>query len=102
MTLIDRASWLTSFFISATVYYTLSKLFPPTSTYVDYTVESIDEHLSETDHQLSPYPGIGGGAGAGGRGGGMGGVAPWESSSKEDNKYSPAQSPTATLPKYGA
>lgn len=38
-----RASWLTSFFISAIVYYVLTRIFPPTSTFVDHTVESLDE-----------------------------------------------------------
>lgn len=39
----DKASWLTSFFIAAGVYFMLASLFPATNTYVDTTVESLDE-----------------------------------------------------------
>lgn len=45
-----RASWLTSFFISFGLYVLISKVFPPTSTLVDKTVESLDEDAG--------YPGI--------------------------------------------
>lgn len=41
----DRASWLTSFFITATIYLILSKISPPYSTLVDTTVESLDDEL---------------------------------------------------------
>jgi NCS1 family nucleobase:cation symporter-1 len=43
----DKASWLTSTFISAGVYFVLSKISPPTSTYVDHTVESLDEEAHD-------------------------------------------------------
>lgn len=36
-----------------TIYYTLSKVFPPTSTLVDRTVESLDDHQHQQDHELS-------------------------------------------------
>jgi len=47
---IDKASWLTSFFICAAVYLALSKISPPTSTFVDRTVESLDDELHSGDH----------------------------------------------------
>ena len=46
----DKASWLTSFFICAAVYLALSKISPPTSTFVDRTVESLDDELHSGDH----------------------------------------------------
>jgi len=45
----DKASWLTSFFICAAVYLALSKISPPTSTFVDRTVESLDDELHSAD-----------------------------------------------------
>ena len=45
----DKASWLTSFFICAAVYLALSKISPPTSTFVDRTVESLDDELHSGD-----------------------------------------------------
>lgn len=45
-----KASWLTSFFIAGTLYTTLSLIFPPTDTFVDTFVESLDEDTG--------YPGI--------------------------------------------
>jgi hypothetical protein len=53
----DKASWLTSFFITAIVYFTLSKISPPTSTFVDRTVESLDEELTSHDqgHELNAW-----------------------------------------------
>ncbi|KAL7420893.1 hypothetical protein Q5752_004847 [Cryptotrichosporon argae] len=38
-----KGSWFTSFFIAAGVYLALSTAFPPTSTLVDHTVESMDD-----------------------------------------------------------
>jgi hypothetical protein len=46
----DKASWLTSFFICAAVYLALSKISPPTSTFVDRTVGSLDDELHSGDH----------------------------------------------------
>lgn len=43
----DKASWLTSFFIATGVYLILSSIFPPTSTFVEATVESMDEDISD-------------------------------------------------------
>ncbi|AAW46841.1 allantoin permease, putative [Cryptococcus deneoformans JEC21] len=42
-----KASWLTSFFIATGVYLILSSIFPPTSTFVEATVESMDEDISD-------------------------------------------------------
>lgn len=42
---IDRASWFTSFFIAGGIYLILSKISPPHSTFVDKTVESLDDEL---------------------------------------------------------
>ncbi|ORY28013.1 putative allantoin permease [Naematelia encephala] len=41
-----RASWLTSFFISATIYFILSKISPPESTFVTHTINTLDEDES--------------------------------------------------------
>jgi NCS1 family nucleobase:cation symporter-1 len=48
---------LTSFFICAAVYLALSKLFPPTSTFVDRTVESLDDELHSSEHEHHELPG---------------------------------------------
>lgn len=77
---LDRASWLTSFFMAATVYLTLSKIFPPTSTLLDQTVESLD---GESDYVNQPSSGAG-----------------WEGGDKE--KSSPIGSHTSPSPKYTA
>ncbi|KAK1923149.1 permease for cytosine/purines, uracil, thiamine, allantoin-domain-containing protein [Papiliotrema laurentii] len=45
-----RASWLTSFFISFFLYVILSKVFPPSDTLVDKTVESLDEDEGYEGH----------------------------------------------------
>ena len=45
----DKASWLTSFVICSAVYLALSKISPPTSTFVDRTVESLDDELHSGD-----------------------------------------------------
>ncbi|VDC03209.1 unnamed protein product [Peniophora sp. CBMAI 1063] len=37
-----KASWFTSFFISAAIYFVLSRLFPPTATLVEQTVGSLE------------------------------------------------------------
>lgn len=42
-----KASWLTSFFISMFIYYVLCKISPPSSTFVDHTVESLDEEAQD-------------------------------------------------------
>lgn len=47
-----KASWLTSFFIAGGVYYTLMKLFSPTYTFVDRTIENLDEEAQEMATQL--------------------------------------------------
>ncbi|KAK4686998.1 nucleobase:cation symporter-1, NCS1 family, partial [Tremellales sp. Uapishka_1] len=41
-----KASWLTSFSISFCVYIILSKIFPPTSTFVSYTIETMEEEAA--------------------------------------------------------
>lgn len=48
----DRASWLTSFFISAFLYVVLSKIFPPSDSLVDKTIESIDDGAAFNDITL--------------------------------------------------
>ncbi|CAD6587251.1 MAG: hypothetical protein TREMPRED_004705 [Tremellales sp. Tagirdzhanova-0007] len=42
-----KASWLTSFFIAGTIYVFLSFAAPPTSTFVDKTIESLDLDLDD-------------------------------------------------------
>ncbi|KAK8850711.1 hypothetical protein IAR55_004631 [Kwoniella newhampshirensis] len=67
-----RASWLTSTFIAAFLYFTFCFFFPPTSTIVESTVESLDEDLvlndthgwekdkeGETSDPHSTYPLVG-------------------------------------------
>lgn len=49
ISLLDRASWLTSFFICASIYLILSKISPPHSTFVDRTVESLDDEAPHGD-----------------------------------------------------
>ncbi|WVQ86183.1 hypothetical protein IAT38_008351 [Cryptococcus sp. DSM 104549] len=44
-----KASWLTSYFIATAVYLILSTLFPPASTLVDSTVESMDDDMLVSD-----------------------------------------------------
>ncbi|WWC72761.1 uncharacterized protein I206_106725 [Kwoniella pini CBS 10737] len=46
-----KASWLTSTAMGASIYLLLSTLFPPTSTLVDHTVESMDEDYALSDPQ---------------------------------------------------
>jgi hypothetical protein len=60
MSIIDKASWLTSFFIAGAVYYILSKIFPPNSTFVGKTVESLDE---DTEDYQGHSNGLTGGTG---------------------------------------
>ncbi|OCF35947.1 allantoin permease [Kwoniella heveanensis BCC8398] len=46
-----KASWLTATFIGGGIYVALSLIFPPTSTLVDETVESMDEDYALSDSQ---------------------------------------------------
>ena len=40
---------MTSTFISGSIYFILSKVFPPTSTLLDHTIESIDDEAAVAD-----------------------------------------------------
>lgn len=53
ISLIDKASWLTSFFISFGLYILFSKVFPPTATLVDKTIESLDDEEGLNDHAMT-------------------------------------------------
>ncbi len=41
----DKASWLTSFFIAGGLYTLFCSISPPDSTFVDKTVESLDDEM---------------------------------------------------------
>jgi hypothetical protein len=53
----DKFSWLSSFFLSAIIYIGLSKIFPPVDTFVDHTIDTLDDPVYSTDaHEMRKYP----------------------------------------------